>query len=128
MLDDDVDVFDDEAFDDEAFDDDDNALCTQAWLLTGLTRSIPGILESANGRFALTTEEGRVFDVPLSEVTGVKFPWYYFGGGVKFHIGVNRYRLSFVKPTGYSGEIGDIGEGRRAGKVWKSALCLQTDS
>lgn len=113
---------------DDAFDDDDDVLYTRAWLLIGLTRSIPGILESADGRFASTTDEGRVFDVLLAEVTDVNFPWYYFGGGVKFRIGADRYRLSFVLPIGHSGESGDISEGRRAGKVWKSALGFQTDS
>jgi hypothetical protein len=138
--------------DDDAFDDDDDALCTQAWLLIGLTRSIPGVLESADGRFTLTTEDGCVFDVPLSEVTDVNFPWYYFGGGVKFKIGIDNYRLSFVQPNDADdvpyhllaktdhflakAEIGDlsallpagISKGRRAGKSWKSALGFQTDS
>jgi len=114
----------------------DNALCTQAWLLIGITRSLPGVLESTDGRLLYTTEEKRVFDVPLSDVTDVNFPWYYFGGGVKFKIGTESYRLSFVQPDDGSGEapykteFGDpaaffatgIFGGRRAGRAWKSVL------
>ncbi len=107
-----------------------------------MTRSLPGILESSGGRFAFLTEDERVFDVPLFEVTDVKFPWYYFGGGVKFKIGTENYRLSFVQPNDGS-EVPyhllaktDFGEseflpagmlaGRRAGKAWKSVLSFQT--
>lgn len=123
------------------------ALCTPVWLLVGITRSVPGVLELADGHFAFTTEEGRVFDVPISAVSEVKFPWYYFGGGVKFKIGADSYRLSFVRPNDASDipvhlfdepEFGapaalltagrkglDISEGRRAGKIWKSVLATQ---
>ena len=122
----------------------DGALCTAAWLLVGATGSVPGILGLANGHLAFTTEEGRVFDVPLSEVSDLKFPWYYFGGGVKFSIRKDHYRLSFVRPNDASDppasllartEFGapapflkvlDIGEGRRAGKAWKSVLAARS--
>ena len=125
----------------------DEALCTPAWLLVGMTRSVPGILELVDGHFAFTVEEGRVFEVPRSGVSDVKFPWYYFGGGVKFMVGGERYRLSFVRPndasdvpgrliagTEYGGpaalltagrKVLDIGEGRRAGKAWKAVLVRQ---
>lgn len=121
-----------------------DALRTPAWLLVGITRSVPGILELADGHFAFTTDEKRVFDVPLPQVSEVSFPWYYFGGGVKFRIAAERYRLSFVRPNDASDipgrlaagtvvgapaalltagrKIMDIGEGRRAGKAWRSAL------
>ncbi len=124
----------------------DDVLCTPAWLLVGMTRSVPGILELADGHLAFTTEEGRVFDVPLSEVSNVNFPWYYFGGGVKFNIAADKHRLSFVRPNDASDipdrllagtesgapaalltagrKVSDIGEGRRAGKAWKSVLVI----
>jgi hypothetical protein len=123
-------------------------LCTPAWLLIGMTRSVPGVLELADGQIAFTTEEGPVFDAPLSDLSEVKFPWYYFGGGVKFKIGSDSYRLSFVRPNDASDipgrllagtEFGapaalltagrkvlDIGEGRRAGKTWRSVLTMIT--
>jgi hypothetical protein len=120
-----------------------DAFRTPAWLLTGLTQSSPGVLEFADSRLAYTGEEGRIFDAPLSEVTDIKFPWYYFSGGVKFTIGAENYRLSFVRPNDASDipgrlladtaggplalltagrKVRDIGEGRRAGKAWKEIL------
>jgi hypothetical protein len=94
-----------------------------AWLLSGLTRSHAGILEYTGGRLAYSSEEGVVFDVALTELTNVRFPWYYFTGGVKFTIGRDHYRISFVRPNDASGgSVADIGEGRRNGKAWKAIL------
>lgn len=104
------------------------ALYTQVWLLDGLTGSVPGALRLAHGRIAFTTDDGRrVFDVPLSSVSEVKFPWYYFGGGVKLRIGAESYRLSFVQPNNVAGQS-DIFGGRRAGKAWKAALASRKSS
>ena len=105
------------------------------------------MLELADGRLGFTTEEGRVFEAPLEEVTDVTFPWFYFGGGVKLTVAGTRYRLSFVRPNGaelvsarlmegvVGGAVGgafalmtarqkvsDIGVGRMAGKAWRAVL------
>lgn len=128
----------------------DDALRTPAWLLVGITGSTPGVLELAGGHLAFTTEGGRVFDVPLRELSNVKFPWYYFGGGAKFSVGGDDYRISFVRPndagdvpgrllagTEFGGpaalltagrKVLDIGEGRRAGKAWKAVLAARASS
>lgn len=123
------------------------SLRTPAWLLIGMTGSKPGVLELAGGRLGFTTEEGRVFEAPLAEVTDVAFPWFYFGGGAQLTVGGAKHRLSFVKPNGaevvsarlVQGAIGgavggafalmtaqekvsDIGDGRKAGKAWKAVL------
>ena len=100
----------------------DDTLRTPAWLLTGIVGSVSGVLELTGGRLAFMTEQRSLFEVPLSRVSNVSFPWYYFGGGVKFRIGADRYRMSFVEP----GESGDIGEGRRAGKAWQKVLTGRT--
>ena len=119
-------------------------LRTPAWLLIGLTRSEPGVLELADGILAFTTEAGHRFAVSVSELGRVHFPWYYFGGGVKLEIGAVEYRLSFVRPNDASDipgrlaaktgdgaaealltagrKVMDIGVGRRAGRAWKAAL------
>lgn len=118
-------------------------LRTAVWLLEGMTRNRPGVLELFNGVIAFTAAEGRVFEGPVSAATDVEFPWYYFGGGMKLTVGGTRHRISFVRPngaevaearllegTGAEGlslltvhqKIADIGEGRRAGKAWKAAL------
>ena len=122
-----------------------NTLCTPAWLLTGLSNK-PGVLELARGRLAFTAEDGRVFEAALAEVTNVKFPWHYFGGGVKLQVGERKYRISFVRPNGGTYAAGrllasaggaggaagglmtaglavrDIGSGRKAGSAWKTVL------
>lgn len=122
----------------------DTALRTELWRLIGLTRSEPALLELADGRLALTTGDGRQFDVPLAEVERVVFPWYYFGGGCKLTVGGKEHRISFVRPNDASDlparllahtdvgapfalltvgrKVTDIGSGRRAGKAWKAAL------
>ncbi len=122
-----------------------DSLCTPAWLLKGITGSVPGVLELHAGRLAFTSEEGRVFECPLEVLRDAKFPWYYFGGGVKLTVNNERYRLSFVRPNDASDvpgrllaraggpasalglltvgrKIMDIGEGRTAGKAWKAVL------
>jgi hypothetical protein len=96
----------------------DDRLRTPAWLLTGIAGSLPGVLEFAGGRLSFVSEGRAVFNAPLSQVSDISFPWHYFGGGVKFRIGADAYRLSFVEP----GEAGDIRGGREAGKLWKRVL------
>lgn len=82
--------------------------------MKGATGSTQGVLELADGRLSFTATEhyrgaglrsdgrvdegGQLFEAPLSEVSEVRWPWYYFGGGVKLKIGDQKYRLSFVKP------------------------------
>ncbi len=111
-----------------------------------MSGNVPGLLELADGRLSFTTEAGRVFETPVSEVSEVEFPWYYFGGGAKLKVGAASYRISFVKPNGASDvpgglmallgdeargaagiltigrKVSDIGKGRKAGKAWKAAL------
>jgi hypothetical protein len=115
---------------------------SDAWLLKGLTRSIPGWLELHQDRLRFVTPGEVVFDEPRSRVSAVTYPWYYFGGGVKLRIGDARYRISFVKPNGAEtaigrglGEMGnpaalyvaatkvtDIRAGRAVGRRWRELL------
>jgi hypothetical protein len=96
---------------------------TEAWLLSGITGNVPGILSLADGRFTFEAEDGQiVFDAPVSDVRDVKVPWYYFGGGMKLSVGAERYRLTFVRPTALGGGAGDIPAGRGACKMWRSLL------
>ena len=90
-----------------------DSVMTDAWILIGITRNLPGFLSLADDRLTFVTIDGdAVFDAPASSVRDVKVPWYYFGG----------YRLSFVPPTAAGGGMADIPEGRRACKMWRSLL------
>ncbi|GAB2867516.1 hypothetical protein GCM10022221_80440 [Actinocorallia aurea] len=134
------------------------SLQTLAWLIMGSTGSAPGVLRLANGRLAfdahgrgaltlgqLRTLEQRgnapglarhlgdggvaaLFDGPASQV---KFPWYYFGGGMKLTVGGSPYRFSFLQPQNtrlpselydLPGISGEISSGRAAGRAWRTAL------
>jgi hypothetical protein len=86
--------------------------------------------------------------VPLAEVTGLAFPWYYSGGGLRLTVAGEEYRLSFVLPNGAqppaapataSGreakELAKVavaaqeaGAGRRAGREWRRLLEGRTAS
>lgn len=115
---------------------------TNAWLLKGLTGSVSGWLELRDERLRFITPDEVLFDAALSEITGVVFPWYYFGGGVKLLVGGERVRVSFVKPNGaeyanarllaadsnpaalllVASKALDIREGRAAGTRWRDLL------
>ena len=115
---------------------------SDAWLLKGFTVSIPGWLDLQQERLRFTTPDEVVFEVPRSDVTSIKFPWYYFGGGVKLRAAGQPYRISFVKPNGaeyavarglaFQGELAalllvaskgaDIRSGRDAGRRWRALL------
>lgn len=89
-------------------------------------------LEAEAGRVGLAKQLGDdqrtvVFEVPLSEVQDVTFPWYYFSGGVKLTLGGVRYRFGFDRPANTkmpseSLDLGDISKARRSGKAWKAVL------
>jgi hypothetical protein len=72
-----------------------------------------------------------VGEVPIGEVSDVRFPWFYFGGGMHLRVGDVRYRLSFLRPqnvtmnrmAGWSRQgAGSISAGRHAGTLWRAAF------
>ncbi len=113
-----------------------------AWRLIGALRTQAGWLDLTAGRLRYSTADEVEFDVPLFEVVGIIWPWYYFGGGVKLSIAGEQYRFSFVLPNGaeyptarMAAEAGDpaalaivwdkandIGAGRTVGKEWRRRL------
>jgi len=121
----------------------DPALSGRIWLLYGLTRSEPGMLELAHGRLTCRTNAGIAFDLPIADVRDLVFPWYYFGGGMKLTAAGVRHRISFVRPNDAVEDLPfriaaregdaaglalvgmkarDIGDGRAAGRAWRHAL------
>ena len=99
-----------------------------AWLLSGFTRSVAGELVLKHKRLVFAAHDGRrLIDSALGDVTGVRFPWYYFGGGMKLRIGMETYRLSFARPGNLAEDfrenaVGDVASARQNGAAWKSAL------
>ena len=94
-----------------------------------MTGSVAGELTLTQGRLVFETHDGRrLLDASLAEISAVKFPWYYFSGGMKLRIGTDSYRLSFARPGNVpddfreSADAGDIRSARDAGAMWKSAL------
>jgi len=115
-----------------------------AWVLKGITGSeSAGLLRLKDDRLTLIGENGTAFDVPVTEVSDVSFPWFSFSGGMKLTAAGEKYRLSFVKPNNQNSYVagraaneivpgagmvavadiaGDIRKGRSAGKEWKRLL------
>jgi hypothetical protein len=108
------------------------------WVLHGMGGSAPGWLVYHDGQLGLSERDAVVFDVPVSGITGMTFPWYYFGGGMKLGVNGQQYRLSFVRPNGAEVAVGrlipaagvfvaaqkvaDVSEGRAAGRRWREIL------
>jgi hypothetical protein len=61
-----------------------------------------------------STRAKKGFDIPLSEVRDINFPWHYINGGFKMNIGADRYGFSFIEPHN---ENADIRTGRETGKA-----------
>jgi len=124
-------------------------ITTPAWLLVGVTRTLPGALSYDGSRLRFASAEDVVFDVGAAEVEQVKWPKLWMGGGCKIAARGEEYRVSFVKPNGAPditdellgnaggvlGAVGSVGEGveaagslfdakkgREAGKAWKDVL------
>jgi hypothetical protein len=115
---------------------------SDAWLLEGMTGTLAGWLEWKSGRLRFITPGEVVFDVPGSEIANLRFPWYYFGGGMTLRANGIRYRVSFVKPNGAEQAVGralgeagnplalavpvmkviDIRSGRRICRQWRNVL------
>ena len=126
-----------------------SALATSAWIMAGRLRNVPGVLVAGEGNLAFVGDEGPLFREPLADVTGVTWPWYWFGGGCTLTAGGHRYKITFVRPNGapdvepslldaavtlLSALTGagvpahsvqglfDIRSGRRAAAMWKRVL------
>jgi hypothetical protein len=123
-------------------------LATPAWLMSGWGCTVAGVLAAGDGRLAFLTEEGPRFDVAVTEVTDVTWPWHWFGGGVRLHAAGAPYKITFVLPAGAvepapslveagisrlttaAGGVPphplaaslDVGHGRCAARLWKEVL------
>ena len=94
---------------------------TSIWRSIGINGSESGHLHLKDARLIYTPndETKAGFDVSLSEIQELSFPWHYFGGGFKVRIGTEQYRFSFIEPHN---EHADIVGGSETGKAWNTAL------
>jgi len=126
------------------------SLQSAAWLLRGLS-SLPGQLALTYGRFAFTAagsgtawpwqlrrleraaqqpglaarlaagDKALVFDLPVAPLR-VRFPWYYFTGGLTIQGNATVYRFSFGPPANPRLPV-DRAEGWAVGgRAWQAAL------
>jgi hypothetical protein len=110
-------------------------LQTPAWLMSGIVtvNAKLGTLRLDDGRlsFRETGAEAALFDLALTDIHNVRFPFYNVGTVVRFDSGGERYRLAFLaseRRFKWSGaRFGDIRPARRWGKQWRSALA-ETDA
>ncbi len=130
---------------------------SKAWLLQG-SKSLPGELRLSEERLSfrilgpgnfslrnfqkLAAKSGQpelstlldssatpiLFDLPLSQIERIHFPWYYFLGGLKITLQGAQYRFGFEEPSNIQGAseggdiLGSIRRARKSGKVWKLIL------
>ncbi|MBI5279011.1 MAG: hypothetical protein HY854_21430 [Burkholderiales bacterium] len=82
-------------------------------------------------------DDAVVFDVPVASVA-VRFPWYYFSGGLVVTLAGVQYKFSLGTPANMQlptdrgdidavagrveTELGEVATMRRAGKAWQAAL------
>lgn len=109
-------------------------LQTPAWLMSGVitVNAKLGTLRLDHGRlsFRETGADTAMFDLAVTDIRDVRFPFYNVGTVVRFDSGGERYRLAFLaseRRLKWSGaRFRDIRPARRWGKQWKSAL-TETD-
>ena len=143
--------------------------CTEVWLISGLFNSLPGILKldgrklvftaigagtywesglknierkSGNLRFCELLKQknpAQIFNIDLSEIQKLTFPFIYFSAGAHITLHDQKYRLSFIQPNNtvmpfISSDkyekinlraveiVQDISDARKVGKKWKALL------
>lgn len=81
-------------------------LVSKVWNIKGLFgRVIPGILVWDNGRVIFITEEGIKFNVTLSQLTNIKYPFLRMGLGFDTVVNGEKFKFSFSKPNPGAPEI-----------------------
>jgi hypothetical protein len=76
------------------------ALASPAWIMAGRLRNVPGVLVADGGRLEFRTDASPAFSAAIGEVGPVKWPWWWFGGGLVATIRGERFKITFVRPNG----------------------------
>jgi hypothetical protein len=104
-------------------------LQSNVWLLDGITGSASGVLRLGDGRLTFHGDDGTcLINVRIAELTTVKFPWYYFGGGMQLRVGDVRHRISFTRPGNLPEAPWDLRGALATGRAWKAALANSMQS
>ncbi len=64
-----------------------------------LTGVKPGLLILKEGNVSFVTEEGEQFNVPITEMKDVKWPFYEMGLSFTTHVNGKKYRFIFSDPV-----------------------------
>ena len=81
-------------------------LISKAWKFTGIIGAVtPGALVWKNGQVTFITEAGIQFQVPLSEIRNIKWPFLRMGMGFDAEVNGKKYKFSFAKPNASAAEI-----------------------
>jgi len=76
----------------------DQEIYSKVWHSKGVfTIATPGLLILENGNVLFITEAGEQFNVPVTEIKDVKWPFMLFGLGFKAMINGQKYTLTFMK-------------------------------
>lgn len=79
---------------------------SKVWQISGLFgKAIPGVLVLDNENVAYVTEEGIIFNVPLSEIKKIQWPFLRMGLGFDAIINGRKFKFSFSKPNPSAPEI-----------------------
>ena len=95
----------------------DKELISTVWKISGIIGKVtPGALVWKNERVAFITEEGVQFQVPLADITNIKWPFLRMGMGFDTEVYGQKYKFSFAKPNASAPEI-EIKNGNPLPKV-----------
>ena len=73
---------------------------SKIWQISGLVGSaVPGILLWKNKEVAFITEKGIIFNVPISEIKEISWPFLRMGLGFNAVINGKKFKFSFAKPN-----------------------------
>jgi len=73
---------------------------SKVWQIHGFFGKVTaGFLIKENDRIKFITDEGVLFDVPLSSLQQIKWPWLSMGLGFDTNVNGKTYKLSFAKPN-----------------------------
>lgn len=76
-------------------------IISKVWLLHGtFGGASAGLLILGEGKVSFVTAEGEHFNVPVTEVKEVKWPFLQFGLGFNASVNAQKYKFSFMKPNG----------------------------